>query len=302
MGGQRFTQEVDILARLEHPNILPLPDAGTAGPVRFYVTPYADGDLQTRINEEKQFPLDEALEITRQVAAALDYAHSHNVLHRDIKPANILFDGEKVLVCHFGIARAIERAGRDSLSSSGLIVGTPQYMSPEQARHDKKIDGRTDIYSLASVLYEMLVGQPPFTGPTVQAVIARITKERPPKIRVVRPDVPESVESLIEKALSKALRNRPALAIGRVESTGELTHRATVHRSNRRGVRATVPALRRPASLRVPFELLVSCQRPIITPSTAAGSSKRVLSGILMIPPTYEPGIGLMREREQTIR
>ena len=175
-------------------------------------------------------------------------------------------------------------------------------MSPEQARHDKKIDRRTDIYSLASVLYEMLVGQPPFTGPTVQAVIARITKEQPPKIRVVRPDVPESVKSLIEKALSKALRNRPAPAIGRVESTGELTHRATVRRSNRRGVRATVPALRRPASLRVPFELLVSCQRPIITPPTAPGSSKRALSGIVMIRPTYAPGIGLMREREQAIR
>jgi len=222
VGGERFTLEVDILARLEHPNILPLLDAGTAGPVLFYVTPYADGDLQTRINEEHQLPLDEALEITRQVAAALDYAHSQNVLHRDIKPANILFDGDRVLVCDFGIARAIERAGGESFSSSGLIVGTPQYMSPEQARHDKKIDGRADIYSLASVLYEMLVGQPPFTGPTVQAVIARIIKERPPSIRVVRLDVPQHVEVAVEAALEKSPRKRPADAktlVSRLQST-----------------------------------------------------------------------------------
>ena len=209
VGGERFTQEVDILARLEHPNILPLLDAGSAGPVRFYVTPYAGRDLQTRINEEQQLSLDEALEITRQVAAALDHAHSQNVLHRDIKPANILFDGDLVLVCDFGIARAIERAGGDSFSSSGLIVGTPQYMSPEQARHDKKIDGRADVYSLASVVYEMLVGQPPFTGPTVQAVIARITKERPPRMRVVRQEVPEELERVVDRALSKRPRDRP---------------------------------------------------------------------------------------------
>ncbi len=139
VGGERFTQEVDILARLEHPNILPLLDAGTSGPVRFYVTPLAEGDLQTRIDKEEQLPLDDAL----------------------------------------------------------------------QARHDKKIDGRADIYSLASVLYEMLVGQPPFTGPTVQAVIARITKEGPPKIRVVRPDVLEDVVRAIDVALSKRPKDRP---------------------------------------------------------------------------------------------
>ncbi|HEX9729184.1 MAG TPA: serine/threonine-protein kinase [Gemmatimonadales bacterium] len=210
MGSERFHREIEILHQLDHPNILPLIESNEAGSLLYYVTPYATGDLEGRLADAPQLPLDDALEITRQVAAALDYAHEHNVLHRDVKPGNILFDGNRVMVCDFGIARAIASAGGDSLSSSGLIIGTPQYMSPEQAQHDKEIDGRADIYSLASVLYEMLVGQPPFTGPTVQAVLSRITKERPPAIRVVRPDVPEHVEAAIYAALAKRPEERPA--------------------------------------------------------------------------------------------
>ncbi|MEE8116470.1 MAG: serine/threonine-protein kinase [Gemmatimonadales bacterium] len=212
IGATRFHREIRILARLDHPNILPLLHSDEAGPLLYYVAPYAGTDLRTRLMDETQLPLEEALEITRQVAAALDYAHAHNILHRDIKPGNILLDGDRALVCDFGIARAIEVAAGDSLSSSGLIVGTPTYMSPEQARHEEDIDGRADIFSLGCVLYEMLVGEPPFSGPTIQAVIARITKEPPPKIRVVRPDVPQHVEAAVEAALAKAPIDRPQTA------------------------------------------------------------------------------------------
>lgn len=209
VGAERFHREIGILGSLEHPNILPMLEAATAGTLLYYVTPCASDDLATRIAREVRLSLEDTLSITRQVADALDYAHARNVLHRDIKPSNVLFDGERAEVCDFGIARAIEVAAGESLSSSGLIVGTPTYMSPEQARHDREIDGRADIYSLGCVVYEMLVGQPPFTGPTVQAVLARHTKERPPKIRVIRPEVPEHVEAAVEAALAKDPAARP---------------------------------------------------------------------------------------------
>jgi len=219
VGAPRFHREIMIIGSLDHPNILPSIESNEAGPLLYYVTPYApDGSLRDRIAERGHLPVEETIEITRQVAAALDHAHGHNVLHRDIKPANILFDGDRAMVSDFGIARAIQVAGGDSLSSSGLVVGTPTYMSPEQASGVRNIDGRADIYALGCVVYEMLVGQPPFTGPTVQAMLARHTKERPPKIRVVRPDVPEQVEAAVEKALEKRAKDRPGSGAAFVEA------------------------------------------------------------------------------------
>jgi len=214
LGAGRFHREIMILTSLDHPNIVPLIASNEIGELPYYVIPYAPGGSLDRLLVERVYlPLEEVLPIARQVAAALDYAHARKVLHRDVKPGNILFDGDRALVCDFGIARAVELAGGLSLSSTGLIVGTPHYMSPEQALVDKKIDGRADIYALGCMIYEMLVGQPAFDGPTVRAIIAKQLGQRPPSIRVVRPEVPEQVEfAIIERALAKKRRHRPATA------------------------------------------------------------------------------------------
>ncbi len=174
LGPERFLREIEISANLNHPHILPLFDSGEAGGFLYYVMPYVEGEsLQDRLNREKQLPVDDALQITREVADALGFAHRHNVVHRDIKPANILLEEGHAVVSDFGIARAITKAGGERLTDSGVAVGTPAYMSPEQASGSTEIDGRSDVYSLGCVVFEMLCGEPPFTGPTPQAVVAR---------------------------------------------------------------------------------------------------------------------------------
>lgn len=211
LGPTRFRQEIELLRRLHHPNILPLLDASGEGPLLFYVTPYVAGEsLRALIDQHGPLPLDRVLAIARDVAAAMDYAHAQNILHRDIKPDNILLDQDRALVCDFGVARAIERAGAERISSSGLLIGTPEYMSPEQARGLAELDHRSDLYALGCVVYEMLSGEQPFTGPTVQAVIARQIADRPPSIRLVRPQVPEGMEAAVFRALSKEPGERPA--------------------------------------------------------------------------------------------
>jgi serine/threonine-protein kinase len=203
LGTRRFHREIAFVRRLDHPNILPVLASDDAGPLPYFVTPYAGGgSLAARLAAAGRLSLDQALPIARQVAAALDHAHARNVLHRDIKPGNILFDGPQAVVCDFGIARAIEAASTDD-SSSGFVLGTPAYMSPEQARGVRPLDGRSDVYALGCVVYEMLAGEPPFTGPTVQAIVARQAQGRPPRLRIVRPDVPAHVEAAIEDALAK---------------------------------------------------------------------------------------------------
>ena len=213
LGAERFLREIAIAARLTHPHILPLHDSGEANGLLYYVMPYVSGEsLRDRLTRERQLPLDEAVSIARQVAAALGYAHSQEVIHRDIKPENILLAGDEVVVADFGIARAITAAGGDQLTSTGIAVGTPAYMSPEQGAGEAHLDGRSDLFSLGCVLYEMLAGAAPFTGPTAQAIQARRMTDPMPPLRSVRETVPVHVEQAIEKALAKVPADRFANA------------------------------------------------------------------------------------------
>jgi len=208
LGPERFLREIRLTAQLQHPHILPLHDSGEAAGLLYYVMPYVEGEsLRGRLRRERQLPLDEALAIAREVADALSYAHSRDVVHRDIKPENILLASGHALVADFGIARAITAAGGEPLTATGLTVGTPGYMSPEQASGSRHVDGRSDQYSLACVLYEMLAGEPPYTGPTAQAIVAKQLSEPLPHLRTVR-DVPGTVEGALTKALAKVPADR----------------------------------------------------------------------------------------------
>ena len=210
IGASRFHREIHFLATLHHPNILPILDSDEAGIFLYYVMPYVRGEtLRARLDREGALPLPAVLRIAGELASAIDYAHTRNIIHRDIKPDNILFDGDRAMICDFGVARALVVSNDDGLSSSGLAVGTPSYMSPEQALEARDIDGRTDIYALGCVTYEMLSGERPFTGPNAQAIIARHISQPPRSIRVVRPDVPEHVERAVVAALAKRASERP---------------------------------------------------------------------------------------------
>ncbi|MGZ8392002.1 MAG: serine/threonine-protein kinase, partial [Gemmatimonadales bacterium] len=209
VSAERFLREIQIEAQLKHPQILPLLDSGEADGLPYYVIPYVAGQsLQARLLRDAQLSLPEAIRITGEVAAALSHAHSLGFVHRDVKPGNILLDGDRALLADFGIARVVTELAGDRLSDSGLVVGTPEYMSPEQGAAHGQVDGRSDIYSLGCVLYEMLSGEPPFTGPTAQAVIARHMHERARSLRVVRSTVPEHVEDAIQIALAKVPADR----------------------------------------------------------------------------------------------
>ncbi|MDH5316606.1 MAG: serine/threonine-protein kinase, partial [Gemmatimonadota bacterium] len=213
LGAERFLKEIETTANLQHPHILPLHDSGSADGLLFYVMPYVSGEsLRQKLTREKQLGIEEAVRITTQVANALDYAHRQNVIHRDIKPENILLSEGQALIADFGIALALRQAGGSRLTETGLSLGTPQYMSPEQATGDRQLDARSDIYSLGCVLYEMLAGEPPHTGPTVQAVIARVVSEEPRPISLQRKAVPPHVEAAVLTALEKLPADRFASA------------------------------------------------------------------------------------------
>ena len=209
LGGERFLAEIKTTARLQHPHILPLLDSGQAGGFLFYVMPYVPGEtLRTRLEREKQLPLDDALRIAREVADALGSAHAHGVIHRDIKPENVLLQSGHALVADFGIALAVQQAGGQRMTQTGLSLGTPQYMSPEQAMGERAIDARADIYALGAVTYEMLAGDPPFTGSTTQAIVAKVMTERPQPLSTVRDTVPPAVERAVLRALAKLPADR----------------------------------------------------------------------------------------------
>jgi serine/threonine protein kinase len=212
----RFKREIQVVAGLHHPCIIPILSAGQSGDdLLYYTMPYIEGEpLRDLIGREPRLPLDRALSIARDIAEALEYAHAHNVVHRDIKPENILVERDtgRGLVTDFGIACAIARADITNVTSSGLTLGTPTYMSPEQAGAERHIDGRSDIYSLGCVLYEMLAGAPPFTGPNARAVIVRHMTAPPPAVRDVRPELSAGVDRLLLRMLAKEPARRFANA------------------------------------------------------------------------------------------
>ena len=228
LGADRFRREIDFAARLTHPNILPLHDSGQAEGLLYYVMPYVEGEsLRDRLTRDRQLPIEDAIRIAREVAEALSHAHASGIVHRDIKPENILLASGHAVVSDFGIARVVQAAGGERLTATGLTMGTPAYMSPEQTAGDHAVDGRADIYSLACVAYEMLGGAPPFTGPSQQAVMARHAMDPLPPLRTLRPTVSEAVDRVLAKAMAKVPADRFTTAIQfaealeRAHATGE---------------------------------------------------------------------------------
>lgn len=209
LGAERFLSEIRVTANLQHPNLLPLFDSGQADGLLYYVMPFVEGEsLRARLDREKQLPIDDAVRIATAVANALDYAHSHGIIHRDLKPENILLQHGQPVVADFGIALAVSNAGGTRVTQTGLSLGTPQYMSPEQATGDRVIDARTDIYSLAAMTYEMLAGEPPHTGTSAQAIIAKLMTTTPQPVRLLRPSVPQNVAMAVERGLAKLPADR----------------------------------------------------------------------------------------------
>ena len=229
LGAERFLREIQLAARLSHPHILPLYDSGNAGGFLYFVMPNVDGaSLRDRLDQTNQLPIEEAVRIATEVAGALDYAHRHGVVHRDIKPENIMLHEGHALVADFGIGKALSAGEGPAITQTGMSVGTPAYMSPEQAVGEA-VDGRSDIYSLGCVIYEMLVGEPPFTGPTVQAVIAKRFVQTPADVTALRESIPRPVARAVHRALARAPIDRfesgaqLITALAEVEAAGRKT-------------------------------------------------------------------------------
>jgi serine/threonine-protein kinase len=208
LGTERFLREIQIAASLSHPHIVPLYESGNAGDLLYYIMPFVEGEsLYETLERKRRLSLEEALQITREVAQALGYAHSHGVLHRDVKPENILLAGGHALVADFGLAQVIGAADREKLTATGVTIGTVYYMSPEQLRADRNLDQRADIYGLACILYEMLSGEPPYAGPLSQVVV-RIISAPVPSVRLLNPAVPPAIDQAISRALAKSAADR----------------------------------------------------------------------------------------------
>ncbi len=250
LGAERFVVEIKTTAALQHPHILPLFDSGTADGFLFYVMPFVEGEtLRDKLNRETQFGVDEAVRIASQVADALDYAHRHGVIHRDIKPENILLHDGRPMVADFGIALAVSAAAGGRMTETGLSLGTPHYMSPEQATAEKEITGRSDVYSLASVLYEMLTGNPPHTGATAQQIIMKIITEQAAAVTQFRKSVPPNVAAAVAHALEKLPADRFESAAAFAHALGDATYRGAAEETGalavgaRAGSRRTLTAL-----------------------------------------------------------
>jgi serine/threonine-protein kinase len=209
LGTGRFLREIELTARLTHPRLVPLLDAGEVDGFLYFTMPYLEGEsLHDRLCRERQLSPADAAAIAQDVADGLTYAHGQGVVHRDVKPANILFERGHAVVADLGLAKALTVAGAPKLTDTGVTVGTPEYMSPEQGAARAALDGRSDLYSLGCVVYEMLAGQPPFTGATAQAILARKVTDPVPPLRTVRPDVPQVMALVIERALARQPRDR----------------------------------------------------------------------------------------------
>ena len=210
LGPERFLQEIQISARLNHPHILTLIDSGEANELLYYVMPYVEGEsLRARIDREGELPIPDVLRVLRDVADALAYAHEHGVVHRDVKPDNVLLSGRHAMVTDFGVAKAVSEAtGRHELTTAGVAVGTPAYMAPEQASADPNVDHRADIYAVGVLTYEMLSGQPPFTGTTAQQILAAHVTEAPAPVETRRPSAPHEIAALTMRCLEKKPADR----------------------------------------------------------------------------------------------
>ncbi|HYC30775.1 MAG TPA: protein kinase [Gemmatimonadales bacterium] len=260
LGPERFQREIKLAARLQHPHVLTVLDSGETAGRLWFTMPFVEGEsLRERLRRERQLPADAALRIATEAARGLEYAHQHGIVHRDIKPENILLtrDGS-TLVADFGIARALSASGDEKLTETGVAVGTPAYMSPEQAAGDRDLDARTDIYSLAAVLFEMLAGEPPYTGATTQALMVKRLTEPAPSVRAVRPNLPEAVDGAIRKALSPVPADRfatmteLAAALGTVERRYDGTTEREIKGATTTvvsGPRSAVPPFRRSAAI-----------------------------------------------------
>jgi serine/threonine-protein kinase len=282
-GTERFLREIRTTARLDHPHILPVHDSGEAQDLLWYTMPYVEGaSLRDRLMGAGPLPMEDVLQLGREVADALDYAHQHGVVHRDIKPENVLLAGGHARVADFGIATALEAAAgardprADRLTGTGITVGTPAYMSPEQAAGARTLDGRSDIYSLGCMLYEMLAGEPPFTGSTPQAVIARRFAKPPPSVRQLRPAVPPAVEEVLSRALAREPADRFQTAAALGQALARTPHATSAPRS-RFGIRAALVAvaLLASVSMGVSYLLQRTRPRPVASASLAAGAPKQ---------------------------
>jgi eukaryotic-like serine/threonine-protein kinase len=239
IGASRFLVEIKTTANLQHPHILSLHDSGEVDGTVFYVMPYVEGEsLRDRLNREKQLPIADAVRIASETADALEYAHRRGVIHRDIKPENILLHGGHALVADFGIALAVSNTAANRLTETGMSLGTPTYMSPEQATGERTLDARTDVYALGCVLYEMLTGEPPFTGPTAQSIVAKVLTDQPRRVTELRRSVPANVEATILQALEKLPADRFAT----------MAEFAAALRDTRAPVRAAAPRRSAPSA------------------------------------------------------
>jgi Tol biopolymer transport system component/tRNA A-37 threonylcarbamoyl transferase component Bud32 len=265
IGAERFLAEIKLTANLQHPHILPLFDSGEADGYLFYVMPFIDGEsLRDRLNREKQLPVADAVRISSEVASALDYAHRHGVVHRDIKPENILLHDGRALIADFGIALAASKAGGSRMTETGMSLGTPHYMSPEQAMGEREITARSDIYALGAVLYEMLTAEPPFTGATAQAVVARVVTESPRPLIPQRHTIPRHVEAAALTALEKLPADRFATAAEFAEALKDKTYTSTVSMAA-----AAVPAPK-PAARRRPSTAVMALGAALAVATAAA--------------------------------
>ncbi len=291
IGGARFLAEIRTTAHLQHPNILPLFDSGEAGALLYYVMPYVAGEsLRVRLRRETQLPIDDAVRVATQVASALDYAHRQGIIHRDVKPENILFHDGRALVADFGIALAASKVANGRMTATGMSLGTPQYMSPEQAMGEREINARSDVYAIGAVTYEMLVGEAPFTGPSAQAIVAKVLTTDPEPPRAIRRSIPPHVQDAVLRALEKLPADRFATAAAFSDALNTVGATSTTTPS--REIPYELPARREPSP-----SPTISLRRPVLAGASilvvAAGVAGWMLRGAL--PAATAPDVAPIR-------
>ena len=292
IGAERFLHEIKTTANLQHPHILPLHDSGEVDGTVFYVMPYVEGEsLRDRLARETQLPVDEAVHLTCEVASALDYAHRKGVVHRDIKPENILLHDGRAVVADFGIALAVSRSdGGTRMTETGMSLGTPHYMSPEQAMGEREITAKSDVYALGCVLYEMLTGEPPFTGPTAQAIVARVMTEEPRSLTLQRRTIPPHVEAAVHRALAKLPADRFSSAAQFADALTNPAFAPTAV-SAVPGGRSAVPLFRRPALTAVALAT-VALVGGVVAGRASAPAPPKTLVQFSIQPPDSVVGFG----------